>query len=355
MTAVLQSKCGGKTVNHMKYRKTWNLETLFSGGSSSHQLKEHIEKTLDKISKFKIKVDCFQTPQKIDDALEVAELIESISSIRIHLSEANSFITCLLAENSKNQKAVSLQSKIHSIRAKFESIVHKMQRTLVKTQRNLWEAMLDTDVLQDYTFKLNKWREKTYLQLSEEKDNIASDLMVDGYHAWHHLYNTLINDIKVHVPINGDIKELSIGQAINLRAYPDEKVREDSHKALENVWIQKEDLFAKVLNHIAGFRLQVYKHKGIENVLTEPVLNNHIKEETLNIMWGTVTKHKKPFINFLDKKAEMLGESKLNSYNFWAPITESKKQINYIDAVDLVIEHLGGFGPEMEKFIHRVF
>src|SRR5699024_8295658 len=108
-------------------------------------------------------------------------------------------------------------------------------------------------------------------------------------------------------------------------------------------------------NHIAGFRLQVYKHKGIENVLTEPVLNNHIKEETLNIMWGTVTKHKKPFINFLDKKAEMLGESKLNSYNFWAPITESKKQINYIDAVDLVIEHLGGFGPEMEKFIHRVF
>jgi len=344
-----------KTVTDIKYRKTWDLETLFSGGDSSQQLNKHIEKTLDKISKFEMKVDCFQTPQKVDDAFGVAELIESISSIRIHLSEASSFITCLLAENSKNHKAVSLQSQIDSISANFESVVHKIQRTLVKIHRNLWEAMLDTDVLQDYTFKLNKWREKTYLQLSEEKDNIASDLMVDGYHAWHHLYNTLINDIKVHVPINGDIKELSVGQAINLRSHPDEKVRKDSHRALENVWIQKEDLFAKVLNHIAGFRLQVYKHKGIENVLTEPVLNNHIKEETLNVMWETVTKYKKPFINYLNKKAEMLGESKLNSYNFWAPITESKKQLNYIETVDLVIEHLSGFGPEMEKFIQRVF
>src|SRR5699024_6599719 len=126
-----------------------------------------------------------------------------------------------------------MQIQLDFISVIIESVVNKIQRILVKIHRNLWEAMLDTDVLQDYTFKLNKWREKTYLQLSEEKDNIASDLMVDGYHAWHHLYNTLINDIKVHVPINGDIKELSIGQAINLRAYPDEKVREDSHKALE--------------------------------------------------------------------------------------------------------------------------
>src|SRR5699024_9786951 len=95
--------------------------------------------------------------------------------------------------------------------------------------------------------------------------------------------------------------------------------------------------------------------RGIEDVLKEPLLNNHIKEETLNAMWKAVSKHKKPFINYLNKKAELFGETKLNSYNFWAPIAENREQIDYNEAVDLVIEHLGGFGPKMEKFIQQAF
>lgn len=210
-------------------------------------------------------------------------------------------------------------------------------------------------MLHNYTFKLNKWREKAQLELSENKDNIVSDLMDDGYHAWHQLYNSLVSDIKVHVPINGRGSELSVGQAINLRSHPDEEVRKNSHKALEEVWLQKEELFAKILNHIAGFRIQVYKHQGIENILKEPLLNNHIKEDTLNAMWTAVSKHKKPFINYLNKKADMLGETKLNSYNFWAPITENKRGIDYQDAVKLVLKHLSEFGPEMASFIQHAF
>src|SRR5699024_2454039 len=153
----------------------------------------------------------------------------------------------------------------------------------------------------------------------------------------------------------GKVNELSVGQAMNLRSHPNEEVRKESHKALEDVWTQKEELVAKILNHIAGFRVQVYKHKGIGNGLKEPLLDNHMKEETLNAMWRAVSKHKKPFITYLNKKAEMLGEPKLNSFNFWAPITDSKEQMAYSEAVDFVTEHLGRFGPEMEKFTQQAF
>src|SRR5699024_5379902 len=344
-----------KKVNNIKYRKTWDLESLFEGGSGSCQLGEHIETLVTLVSELEVKVDCFHTPQKIDDSLELAKLIEYISLIKVHLSKAKSFIICLLALNSKDQKAASLQGHVQSINAKFDFVIHKLQRTLANTEKNLWEALLVTELLHNYTFKLNKWREKAQLELSENKDNIVSDLMDDGYHAWHQLYNSLVSDIKVHVPINGRGSELSVGQAINLRSHPDEEVRKNSHKALEEVWLQKEELFAKILNHIAGFRIQVYKHQGIENILKEPLLNNHIKEDTLNAMWTAVSKHKKPFINYLNKKADMLGETKLNSYNFWAPITENKRGIDYQDAVKLVLKHLSEFGPEMASFIQHAF
>ncbi|WP_174615785.1 M3 family oligoendopeptidase [Virgibacillus ihumii] len=339
----------------IRYRKIWDLDTLFPGGSESHQLSKHIEGLVGMVSEFKSKADCFHTPQDVGDSIKVAELIDYISTITTHLSEANSFTTCLLAQNPKDQKASSLQGQIESVRASFESVVQKTQSTLVNTERNLWEALLDTDVLCNYEFKLNEWREKGQLQLPDNEEKLVTDLMVDGYHAWRSLYNALMGDIIVHVPINGKISELSMGQAMNLRSHPNVEVRKESHKALEDVWMQKEELVAKVLNHIAGFRLQVHKHKGIENVLKEPLLDNHMQEETLNAMWRAVSKYKEPFIGYLNKKAEILGEPRLNSYNFWAPITESKQQMNYNEAINFVIEHLGRFGPEMEKFSRQAF
>lgn len=238
----------------MRYRKVWDLDTLFPGGSESHQLSKHIEYLVGMVSEFKSKADCFHTPQDVGDSIKVAELIEYISTITTQLSEANSFTTCLLAQNPKDQKASTLQGQIESVRASFDSVVQKTQSTLVNTERNLWKALLDTDVLCNYEFKLNEWRKKGQLQLTDNEEKLVTDLMVDGYHAWRSLYNALMGNIIVRVPINGKISELSMGQAMNLRSHPDVEVRKESHKALEDVWMQKEELVAKVLNHIAGFR-----------------------------------------------------------------------------------------------------
>lgn len=73
------------------------------------------------VGEFKGKADCFHIPQDVDDSIKIAELIEYISTITTHLSEANSFTTCLLAQNPKDQKATSLQGQIESVRASFEA------------------------------------------------------------------------------------------------------------------------------------------------------------------------------------------------------------------------------------------
>lgn len=338
-----------------KYREVWDLDTLFPDGSESYKLSEHLEELVVKVSQFKNKADSFHTPQDVYDVLMITEIVEYISIIKVHLSEANSFITCLLAQNPRDQKATSLQGKVGSISTSFESVVQKTQKKLASIEQSLWVELLDTDLLSNYRFILNEWRQKGRLQLPKYEENLVSGLMVDGYHAWGQFYNALVSDIKVHLPINGEVKELSVGQAINLRSHQNKEVRKESHMALEDIWTQKEELFAKILNHIAGFRLQVYKNKGTEDVLKEPLMDNRMKEETLNAMWSVVGKHKQPFTNYLYKKAEMLGETKLNSYNFWAPTSESKQKMKYKEAVDFVTENLGQFGPELETFSCQAF
>ncbi|MFS0892237.1 M3 family oligoendopeptidase [Peribacillus frigoritolerans] len=338
-----------------KYLQVWSLDELFQDGNQSSQFLEHLKQLEIKVSKFEEKLKFFHTPKELNESLKVVDIIECIIEIRMNLSQANSFITCLLAQNPKDQNATTLRGKASSINARFESAFKKVQKVLVNTNQHLWEGILDTEVLNNYKFILNEWRKKAEINLTDEEESLVSDLMVDGYHAWGQFYNSLVNSIRVNVQIDGEKNELSVGQAINLRSHPDEKVRKESHRALEDKWNEQEELFAKILNHIAGFRLQVYKKRGLENILKVPLIENRMKEETLNAMWKAVSKYKKPFTNYLNQKAKMNGDEKMHSYNFWAPVTKGKQEIKYEDAVDFILEHFSQFGTEIESFSRQAF
>ncbi|WP_042224322.1 M3 family oligoendopeptidase [Oceanobacillus manasiensis] len=342
-------------MNNGVYREVWDLDSIFPGGSESPQFVEHLRSTEIKIKDFNSKIGSIVSPKSIAEAEEVAELIKLISEIEMNVLQAKSFVVCLLAQNPKDQKAPTLDDKVGYLNANFETSVKRTQQLLQQIEEKLWNEMLDTEILSNYKYILNEWRQKGRLQLSESEERLISDLMIDGYHAWYSFYKTLMSGIKVKVSISGKENTLSVGQAINLRADPNAEVRKASHEALENVWKEKEGLFAQILNHIAGFRLQVYKTKGVENILEEPLFNNRIKSETLDVMWGAVDKHKNVFIKYLNGKAGILGDAKLNSYHFWAPITKSEQHIDYDEAVKFVTSHLSQFGPELASFISNAF
>ena len=321
-----------------KYSQVWNLDKLYPGESQSSQFHEHIKQLELEVNKFEEKLRFIYTPQELSDSYKVAEVIECIIEIRLNLSEANSFITCLLAQNPKDQNAITLRGKTASINALFESAIKKVQKILINMDQHVWEGVLDTEVLKNYKFILNEWRKKAETNLSDQEETLISELMVDGYHAWGQFYNSLISSIRVNVQIDGEKNELSVGQAINLRSHSDEEVRKQSHNALEDIWIENEELFAKILNHITGFRLQVYKKRGSEKILEDTLIENRMNKETLNAMWAAVSKYKQAFTNYLNQKAKMNGDKKMHSYNFWAPVTTSNQKINYEDAVDFILE-----------------
>ncbi|MFB3164402.1 M3 family oligoendopeptidase [Neobacillus sp. 179-J 1A1 HS] len=338
------------------YQKVWNLDKIFLGGSKSKQFLEHLHRLEVLLYELERCVTSLTTPLETNEVANLVHLVEKIGDIRVNLSQANSFITCLLAQNPKDQEAAILRGKVAQIDSLFEKELSKVKNILKNTKQNVWESLLEYKELEDYRFVLNEWRDNTYKQLSIEEQNLISDLMVDGYHAWGHFYNALVSSINVNVQVDGKEKNLSVGQAINLRSHPIEEVRKGSHYALESIWQEKEELFTKILNHIAGFRLQVNKKSGVKSVLEVPLKENRMKEETMNAMWSVISKYKKPFSNYLKRKAEILGDSSMKAYNFWAPtISNSHQKIQYDEAAVLITEHFSQFGTEIEGFVKRAF
>lgn len=339
----------------MVYLKNWNLDKIFLGGSKSKQFLDYLNQLEVLVSDLERCVKFFNPPILRSEAAKLGNLVVHIGEVSINLSQANSFVTCLLSQNTKDQDAATLRGKVGEIESSFEKELSKVKIILANTEQDVWKFLIETKELEDYRFVLNEWRENRNTHLSDDEQILISDLMADGYHSWGHFYNALVSSINLNIQVDGKEKNLSVGQAINLRSHPNEEVRKGSHNALESIWEEKKELFASILNHIAGFRLQVQIKSGVKSVLEVPLKDNRMKEETMNAMWSVISKYKKPFSDYLNRKAEMMGDSRMKAYNFWAPFTKSDHTIQYDEAAELITEHFSQFGIELENFVKQAF
>ncbi|MBE1555882.1 M3 family oligoendopeptidase [Sporosarcina limicola] len=337
------------------YSEIWDLDVFFKGGSSSQELRTHLDNVDGKIGLLEEAAESFKVPLSFDAAKNVEDLIESIKEVALHMSQAGAVIGCFLAADTTDKKALILQGETGSLGAKFSTAMLKIKQTLAKVDEEVWNRLLEADGLKEFSFVLNEWREEVELKLSEEEESLITSLSVDGYHGWGQLYDLLVGNIKINLVVDGEEKVLSVGQANNLSSHENADVRKKSFEALEEAWEEKEDFFASALNHLAGFRLAVYKKRGWDSVLKEPLLRNRMSEETLDAMWGAISAKKAPFVNYLNVKAKMLGTEKMNWYDMDAPVTASTKKMPFQEGAEFILKQFGEFGPELEAFSRKAF
>ncbi|MFC4355705.1 M3 family oligoendopeptidase [Chryseomicrobium palamuruense] len=337
------------------YPLVWDLETFFPGGSDSPQLAAHLDQVEEKIASFEADLPHLQTPQSASVAGEMLAVIERLKDVATNLSEAGATIGCFLAQDTTDKKAALLQGRTSSLGARLGTILMTIQQKWSQTDADVWQQLLASSELQEFEFILNEWKEKAAKKLSQEEEALITSLGVDGYQGWGQLYDLLIADMKVEVNVEGEIKKLSIGQASNLYSHPKAEVRKAVKDALEAAFTEKEEFFAKTLNHLAGFRLAVYKKRRWDHVLEEPLAINRMSKDTLDAMWGAISDGKAPFVNYLTKKAEILGTEKIHWHDMDAPIGESAKTMDYQQGAEFILKHFKAFGPELESFSRRAF
>ncbi|MDF2068405.1 M3 family oligoendopeptidase [Bacillus sp. Cr_A10] len=337
------------------YPITWDLDVFFEGGSESKELRNHLDQVKEKLKDFGERLESFTTPTSVQEASKIVSIIDELKDIATNLSQAGAVIGCFQAQDTTDKKASLLEGEIGSIYAKFSSLLLGIQQTISKTPDEVWAELIKTDELLEFSFVLNEWREEAKRMLSEKEESMITALGVDGYHAWGQLYDLLVGDIRVKVKVDGVEKELSVGQANNLSSHEDATTRKEAFEVLEAAWTEKEEFFAKTLNHLAGFRLSIYEKRGWESVLQEPLEINRMKQETLDAMWGAISKNKAPFVEYLNVKSTMLGKEGMHWYDLDAPVSASTEKMDYQQGAEFILKHFKEFGPKLESFSRNAF
>ncbi|MBP1968293.1 pepF/M3 family oligoendopeptidase [Virgibacillus natechei] len=337
------------------YSPTWDLDVIFQGGSESEEFHTYVKNVQIEMKELEEKVKTF-TPSEIGGTSEsLVKLVKQLESTMKKLREASAFVSCLSAENVKDEKASLLVGKRSELQAEMGAIRTNFQQKLASIDDATWKRILKQPELTQLDFVLNEIRDKAKKQLPVDQEVLINDLAVDGYHAWGQMYNTIVGNMSVEIEEDGEVHSYSVGQASNKLSNPDRSVRKHVFEQLDKAWTGKADLFGQTLNHLAGFRLQTYKHRNWESVLKEPLAINRMKKETLDAMWTAIIHNKTHFVNYLQKKADLLGVEKLSIYDIGAPLTDSVKTSSYTEGAEFIIDHFREFSPKMADFAKMAF
>lgn len=143
---------------------------------------------------------------------------------------------------------------------------------------------------------------------------------------------------------------LSAGQAFNKMHDPRREVRQSMFEKWEQAWGDSADYCADTLNHLSGYRLKLYENRGWNDVLKEPLAIGRMSRETLDTMWAVIQDTKSVLVEYLNRKAKLLGLDGLSWTDVDAPLRTSATKISYDDAAVNIVEQFRKFSPRLADF-----
>lgn len=346
----------------MKYSITWDLDSLFKGGVDSPELTKRLTLLDQQILDYTALINQWTPETDAPAFLGFSNIITIQEVVTNGFGQTISFVNAIQSADVTNKKAGTMLASLFNKSTDFENANVILTKKLTALSDTLWSDLQASDIFkqQGVAFILNETREHGKRLLSENEENIINQLSTDGFNAWSTHYDTLVTQITIpFTEKDGTEVILSAGQAFNkMMGDSDSDVRAELFEKWENAWSEKAPLFADTLNHLDGFRLKADQLHGITSHLQVPLEYNRMQEETLNAMWGAISNNKQPFVDFLTRKAQLLGKEKMEWQDQDAPIILGEfeeKRYTFDEAAEFIVENFNKFSPKMADFAQVAF
>lgn len=336
--------------------QVWELEQFFPGGSQSPELESHLKELEADIQRFAEELPSVPVPETAADIEPLVAIVETLQRMSERLTQASAFSGCLVAQNVDDSRARIVGARIRGLGASLDASLTTLDEKLLAVPEDVWEAFLAHKAIAPVAFSLSERRRRAQERMAPDKEALAVELGVEGYHAWGQLYNLVSGKIRVPVEEDGQEMKLSVGQAANRMSDPDRETRRRVFEAYEQAWAEQADILSSTLNNLAGYRLTLYKYRGWDSVLKEPLDYNRMSEATLHAMWSAVEKGKGKLLDYFNKKAALLGLEKLSWFDLNAPVGDTNPpKIPYDEAAEFIVEQFERFSPRLRDLAVTAF
>ena len=324
----------------MKLSQTWDLETIFQGGSAS----SNFQVACDEVEDGLIMLEGFlQGQQQLSKAIDLSQ------RLNLQLRETASFVSCLIAQNVQDSGAYLLDNRVKLLRTTFENLMILLDESLRKLSDRDFNTLVTTH--RDVAFFLGERRALAQKRLSFDQEAMINSFKNDGYHGWFNVWFSFVGEMR----FSHGGEELSFGQIENKLASPERSVRRKAFDTISSQFKRYSSLFAHTINHLSGFRLEIYRQRGWRDWFQEILAEYRMEQSSLDVMWQVVRDNREPLYEYLRCKASLLKieSQKLSWYDLGAPLYAVERYPSYEEVALDIVAHFNRVSPKMASFAEQ--
>ncbi|WP_456274592.1 M3 family oligoendopeptidase [Bacillus sp. AK031] len=343
----------------LKVEKTisekWDLESIYSGGSQSQELHEYIKWLNNKINELRARMSSIQTSDTYNES-NLVFLLEEIQQVMEGTIHVDEYLICVTSDNVEDQSAADLVNQSTKLRGEFEILLVELDQVLLALPQDTWKALLENEQVNEYAFFLEERRQRAQDKLPLQMEKLIQTLSVNGFNGWESHFGQLASQIRVPIERDGEMQNVTVGEALyEVLQSPDPARKKTIIDAYNKSCKEKSDTFAAILNHVSGFRLDIYAQREWDNPLKELLDQNRIGQSSLNSMMAAIKSKQPALRRFLKRKAELMKVDKINWYDIPANTFTAQKQYSYEEARKIIIDQLNDFSKEMGQLAEKAF
>lgn len=325
----------------------WDLSALFSGFDDPK-----IEATWVKAE---AESDAFAQKYRgkiADPSLTAANLREAVLAMEALTNEMQKpmeYGNLRFAVEATNPEAGAfIQAQMErssSIRVKLIFFELEVQQI----EDGLYQSLVQDPGLLPYAHFLGRLREATPFMLSEKEEALMEHLANTGSRAWVRLHDEVLTYHKFAYrnPENGETSELTQSEVLDLLRSPDRAKRIAAGDSL-SAGLQQ-------LNHILCFLYNtLLQDKAIDDKLRNRPYPEHsrhtaneLDKEIVDLVMRLCKENEHVVARYYRLKREILGLPELTHVDRYAPLFETKEQIGWEKAQEMVLASFGQFSPTL--------
>ena len=330
---------------------TWDLESIFPGGSGSKQYADYRAKAKAALETLGASVKALPHTLGASSADKWEKFILDLQAVSEKWDMILSFAYCLSSGNVDDSGADKIVADGTGSLSEWSKIKTEFEALAGQAGDAEWNELLKRPALAPVAFPLNEIRDAVKEKMPLELEKLALDLGVSGYHGWNHLYDKMSGELRVDWEEGGETKSVSLGQLATKMSHPDRSVRQRAFEKMVAAWKSRADLCALELNSMTGFRLALIKGRGWKDALHEPLKLARLTRASLEAMWAVVGRESHRLKPYIEAKKKLLKIDKFRWYDQIAPCGESDKQYSFEEAGKFIIKHDAAFSTDMADFI----
>ena len=247
--------------------------------------------------------------------------------ISLRMSHLGSYIGCLASSDARNEAYLKEEAELTRLRAESAKVRIELLRAIKPASDKLFASFTARPRLDGAQNYLARLREESCRAMTPEKEILATDLGLDGIQAWGRLYDTLSAklDFAMVYP-DGRQERVPMSQRRSLMDHSDRRIRQAAFDGGNAAWQSIEDVAAGALNAIAGTRLTLNRHRGVDHFLDIALFQAAITRKTLDAMLEALLASLEIPRRILKLKAECMGRARVAWFDLGAPLNLSDQE-----------------------------